>query len=105
MLQVASFLIVLTVRSAIIVRLRRECAALGRARNAWKDRAIAIETVFECQEEAEYVCKRSPSSTRKQRAAATAQLDNAETAAAQTTDALYKMGEWPDTEESALFRL
>ena len=112
MLEIICVLIVAAVAGAIIARSRRACEslqqereALRRARDAWKNHAIALETVLECEEEVNQVSDNNPSSTRKEREAARSQLDNAEAAASETTCALYDTGEWPDAKESAIFRM
>lgn len=83
--------------------LQLQLDAERRAKFAWKDHAIALETVMECKEEVDQVCRNNPSSTRRERQTTHSQLNHAETAACRTTAVLFDLGEWPDAEESAFF--
>jgi len=74
--------------AALYVRqLRRACEAMDRRREAWKDYAVALEVVYDCQ----WACEDDPDDAK-----ARLQADNAARAAATAATTLFALGEYPD---------
>jgi hypothetical protein len=84
-----AFLIVSAIAVAILLRVWRRCESLTRAKEAWKDYAVAIETYHECVQDEQddnvvdykLACR---------------QTDNAVAAATACVTRLYESGEYPD---------
>jgi hypothetical protein len=82
-------LLLSAIAAALVLRLRRRCEVITRAKEAWKDYAIAVETYHECVQDEqddnvvdyELACR---------------QTDNAVTAATACVTRLYESGEYPD---------
>jgi hypothetical protein len=80
-------LIVVGYAALCLLHLRRRCEALDRRREAWKDYALALEVVCDC----EWACEGGPDDAK-----ARMQADNAAHAAATAATTLFALGEYPD---------
>jgi hypothetical protein len=80
-------LIVVGYAALCLLHLRRRSEALDRRREAWKDYALALEVVYDC----EWACEGGPEDAK-----ARMQADNATHAAATAATTLFALGEYPD---------
>jgi len=87
MIATVTFLVVVAYDAFCLRRLHRACKAVDRRREAWKDYAVALEVVYDCQ----WACEDD-----RLDAKAKTQADNAASAAATAATTLFALGEYPD---------
>lgn len=89
MIVTVAFFVVVACAALCVRRLRHACKALDYRRRAWKDYAVALEVVYDCQ----WACE----DDRRDAKVTKMQADNAASAAATAAMTLFALGEYPDT--------
>jgi hypothetical protein len=87
MIVTVAFLVVVAYAALCLRHLHRACKAVDRRREAWKDYAVALEVVYDCQ----WACEDD-----RKDAKVMMQADNAASAAATAATTLFALGEYPD---------